>query len=404
MIRPAPTLQATLAASPFLAFLIVAAFGLTTSASASEVVIAHDGNSSPNTEGWQVIGTATGNVTFGPLVDSGSPSWFVRDFDSSGGSNYRYQHTFPADELCGLQMGWTLRAELRLPSAQTTGAILLEVNDGERRFVTLFNRTGATTEASMGGVVAAAPLTDYNTYEMVFDPILESVSLFVNGALAIDGYAGLPAGSIEPRVNWGSGSSAGQGEANFRLVEFEMTPDPNTTFLTGPADSGYISNGITLVPETVSTTNINGFAVEHGFLEFPISANLNRIIFQADFQNTTSLSVTTVPRSYELKTYAGNGSITLSDFQAGGPTVSGREANVPGFGSPSTFPYSIDLTDEVDSLLSSNASHLGVELSPVTGQVLTSMAQLVACPEPTLTTGLGLGVLILTSAGRRRFQ
>lgn len=228
----------------------------------AEVVFAHAGATDPldPAEGWTIT---PGDDTFvpGALNASASPlevgglapdptcagcglaAWVVDDRSTASGSRYRYEQTPSAAQVeDALSVGWVLRTELRVSSAEDAQSgpsdavdpsVIVEYSEGEagsqQRFALEFgaDATGRPIVGLLGDgreFASSAEATDYLTYELVYDPVQQTAALLVDGVEVLGGYSGFAAGSVARRVNWGSGSSGGLGRGHYARVEWEIAP------------------------------------------------------------------------------------------------------------------------------------------------------------------------------------
>ena len=231
---------------------------LTTSLSASLVTIfEHNGNTDPTAEGWTQDGPNAAGVSAGGVTnDGGFDSWFVDDNSSIGGAFLNYRAN-PTDELilAGDLNGWVLRARVRavdLPDAPGTGSVFMGYESGTRRYsimigaeedgdpiAQLWDGTGDIPNNVLNGqtFTLQGGGDGYHLYELVYDPILDSADLFINGVERISDYAGHTFQAGTKRVVWGSGSSIDTGEGRYNLVQWQVNvvPEPTSTALMATA-------------------------------------------------------------------------------------------------------------------------------------------------------------------------
>ena len=206
----------------------------------ADVVFQHSGSTTPAAEGW--------NVNIGPEVDTGPTggrAWFVDDGSSAAGSAAIYGRTLsPCQESRIDQVGWTLRACVRIDDPDGVHSIFTGYNTGSRRYDLWFSATatddpmpllqlgnGPCGPTGTGYTLldAGTPChdTDFHLYELVFDPDAGTADLFIDGVERVSDYAGHTLGlGNYAGVVWGAGSSCADGFAEFALVEFEINGAP----------------------------------------------------------------------------------------------------------------------------------------------------------------------------------
>ncbi len=198
-----------------------------------DVLVRHVGAADPRAEGFAL--TATGSCAIdvdclrSPVLYERfgrEQAWQVDDRTTGGLAIYNLDPGAQNDARAAEQ-GWTLRARLRvLRDGQAPGFGALAIyGDGVERFLMDFGSTAAGDPivALAGGppVPALTGLGDgYHLYELVFDPLLGAARLLVDGVDMGVSYTGQA--SSTNGVQFGSGTTAGQGAANYALVEWQI--------------------------------------------------------------------------------------------------------------------------------------------------------------------------------------
>jgi hypothetical protein len=72
--------------------------------------------------------------------------------------------------------------------------------------------------------------SDYHTYVMEYDPLTDTVDLFVDDQLVEADYAGRSAAGYN-RITFGSNQTSSGGHAHYEFVQFEIIPEPSTLVL-----------------------------------------------------------------------------------------------------------------------------------------------------------------------------
>ncbi|MEZ4279816.1 MAG: hypothetical protein R3F21_09415 [Myxococcota bacterium] len=206
---------------------------LTASPAMAATFARHVGQQDPLSQGWvQHAGdTLMAGVGFGPVAPGGADiaSWFVDDASTASGSRWRYE-VAPASSA-GLATGWTLRSKLRVtqPNDALDASVLLELADGNRRFLLTFGTTGTSLQIALSGggsvtVPTTSPgLTAYHLIELAYSPTLGIAELYVDGQRLLVNQVGVAAAGLD-RLHFGSGQSGSTGRARYALVELLTGP------------------------------------------------------------------------------------------------------------------------------------------------------------------------------------
>ncbi len=234
----------------FVLTVILLAFAGNVSAS---IIALHSGSTDPTTEGWTFVGTGTG-VTTGAINDGGTPAWFVDDDSTVSGSIGLYRFDVSAlDAAQGNSAGWTLSTTIRnvdVPDTES-GSTAVIYRDGSTSWSLQFGsesdgdpvvlaRTSLTNDLIGSSYVLNGAGNTFNTFQLVYDPVLGSADLFVNGIEQISNYSGF-ALTETPKVYWGSGRSPDTGRGNYSSVSFSTAvPIPSAAWLFGSGLLGLV--------------------------------------------------------------------------------------------------------------------------------------------------------------------
>lgn len=236
--------------------LIALALGVMACARSTGATYEHQGDADPLTEGWLSPGVAAGNVTWGPVNSAGVPAWSIDDADTVPQSTKSYVvHPSAAEESSGFALGWSLHMDAEVmnhpdnPSNGSIGigvvfargshgkgyALLLGAEADGDPILSLSVGSGQPSLYTLEGLGAG-----FHRYEMRYDPLAGDVDVLVDNSLITSAYPGfthpsylLPYNTVE----WGSGSSADTGHANYSQVVVAFTdrpavvPEPSTSRL-----------------------------------------------------------------------------------------------------------------------------------------------------------------------------
>lgn len=182
----------------------------------------HHGDTDPVSEGW-THGAVGAGVVQGPSA-FGQPAWAVQDRGSSSGNLGAYSFD-PTPHLGAAASGWTLSVELAVQHladpTPANAAVFFEYCDGTTRWVVSFGTDGGRTLASMWGtgLVDVGLPKDFHTLALVSEDG-SSVDLQIDGVVVLANVPGIAAGSVAPRVIWGSADSVGQGRGAYAWVRW----------------------------------------------------------------------------------------------------------------------------------------------------------------------------------------
>ena len=210
-----------------------------------------------------MLGNVSPGVVVGPITgDMGFDAWQVDDNSTVRFANGGYVYELSATELeTALSNGFRLTTRLRvvdIPDA-VEGSIFVTLSTGSTWWqmvfgsdddgdpiVTLIDQANPrlgrsfTLEGSGGG---------YHLYDLVFDPVSGTASLFVDGIERLTGYNGRPFSERAPYVYWGAPQANDTGEGRYSLVELSLSIP--TTFINfddgtqlAPIDDFYKAQGV----------------------------------------------------------------------------------------------------------------------------------------------------------------
>jgi hypothetical protein len=211
----------------------------------SELVFQHSGSTDPVSEGWlpsSNLGSPVGDITAGPINDSGTQAWYVDDSSTAIGSTLFYGQSPTENQINEAKSsGWVLSIQLRVvdapdsPDTSVFAAYRYDNTDYHLAFgaeadgdpivrlLTASNDTGIdyTLQNSGGG---------YHLYQLVYDPVASSADLFVDGVERLSDYTGYSL-STSPVVLWGGGASTSTGHGNYNSVQLDVIPEPASPIL-----------------------------------------------------------------------------------------------------------------------------------------------------------------------------
>ena len=204
--------------------------------------ILHQGNTNPGSEEWFASNGAIGVISNGPVMDGATPAWNINDSSTnSSGSFSAWTRFLREDQVPTVEAeGWTMKADVKVLDASDSpdGSIELSVYPSSDLGFVLWlgsDASGNAIAAEFGGTLSGGLAlgrqvtvngAGYHEYEMVYDPISETVDVFADNNLILDNM--LPVdreGSVLNRILWGSNSSSGTGNANYSSVEFIVGAD-----------------------------------------------------------------------------------------------------------------------------------------------------------------------------------
>ncbi|MCA9261984.1 MAG: PEP-CTERM sorting domain-containing protein, partial [Planctomycetales bacterium] len=202
---------------------------------------------SPATQGWieEFAGAQGSDVS--PDAGYGKNAWSVTDATEENGqfTNYRVpmdfaQHTAAAEK--GWELDWNVRFvddfgdSISIRTSYGTGSsrwlVWLDL-DSDGNLVVIPNNGGTLAAGVQTNIDGNALVTfngdgtsAYHDLSLRYNPLSGNQALWVDGTLFFEDLGAQATG--ENGVAFGSGSSGGQGAANFNSVEFRIVPEPAT--------------------------------------------------------------------------------------------------------------------------------------------------------------------------------
>ena len=211
--------------------------------------ISHQGATEPLMEGWSNVYydgnniLTSGNVSPGVVVDPvtgdmGFNAWQVDDNSTASFTNGGYAYELSATELeTALSNGFRLTTRLRVVDTldAVEGSISVHLSTGSTRWQMLFgsddNGDPTVTLADEANSKLGPSFTlegsggGYHLYDLLYDPVSATASLFVDGVERLTGYDGRPFSEIAPYLFWGSAQDNDTGKARYNLVELSLSMD-----------------------------------------------------------------------------------------------------------------------------------------------------------------------------------
>ena len=193
---------------------------------------------------WTLDSGTTG-TSAGPILDDsglGLNAWQIIDESSINRSFHSYSIAVTPTQINNaLANGWQLDGRLRIveDDFDASRTYFLLFDDGSKRWSFIFdldtNNDLIVTPEQNGGNTSFALTSDgsgaalYHDYSLVYNPLTGLASFFFDGALQTASYSGATSIFVFDLVFFGSGSSLGQGIANFNRIEFQINPAPSTS-------------------------------------------------------------------------------------------------------------------------------------------------------------------------------
>jgi len=216
-------------------------------AAAPEQVITHLGSVDPLVSGWGINPDDTSTVVSrtavtGTGVGDDLSAWQIADGSTASGSRFRYQQIPSPQELSrAAELGWVVRAVVRLPTSSDAvdAAVIVELSDGVKRWAMVWGTNSSGDPiVQFFGDSTAHPLSGatFHSYELRYDPASDDVDLYADGVLLQANFPGIAAGAVAPRFDFGSGSSAGTGTAQYHRVEWLINGDADQDGIGDPFD------------------------------------------------------------------------------------------------------------------------------------------------------------------------
>jgi hypothetical protein len=197
------------------------------------ILVQHSGSVNPVNEGFALTVSGTGTTIVGPVTnDFGMNAWSV------GGNNFiDYSQSLtpiPHED-------WILSVNMRIIQSGGGGLIpnnWVDIIDGSEQFELGFGtdsngNAAVWIETALNGI--GSPIftlngrgSVYNNYQLDYNAIANTASLWVNGTEEVNDINGQPGDFYG--VSWGTGQS-GPSQANWNLVSLETVPEPTTSWL-----------------------------------------------------------------------------------------------------------------------------------------------------------------------------
>lgn len=133
--------------------------------------------------------------------------------------------------------GWNLSTTIRIASDEALAfdaSPFVSYRDGNTGWQMNFGLSAAGdtqvrlfTGATTGPVHTLAGNSTYNTFSLIYDPVLSNADFFVNGTEVFSDYGGFA--TTQTSVLWGAGRSPDSGQGNFSAVSFSTgaVPEPS---------------------------------------------------------------------------------------------------------------------------------------------------------------------------------
>ncbi|MHC4536391.1 MAG: hypothetical protein ACYS6K_20770 [Planctomycetota bacterium] len=208
--------------------------------SQAEIAALHEGANDPWDEGWSG-GSPGGDVnisTGGVYDDMGHDAWVIDDDDDDDDWKH-YIFLTPAQSAAAAANGWKLSARLRVIETDALNEAAVQVayyhygakdligyrmqfdtaHNSNKPIVALngYDESEVTLDDADGG---------YHLYELVYDPVVGSAALFVDGMELLSGFTGKKRKKEDDIknsfVNFGSEAGGAKGHGNYSLVKFEV--------------------------------------------------------------------------------------------------------------------------------------------------------------------------------------
>jgi len=210
---------------------------------ADTTLIEHLGANDPALEGWSTVGGGA-NVLTGPVLNDlglGIDAWSVDDGTTAVNSVRFYDFTPSGSQVADADThGWCRIVRLRVGDTPETPdrAIFTDYSSESTRWRMEFgsDRQGdpiVLLQTGLNGVDDEGTLftlsgggDGYHTYELRYDPLLDSADLYIDGTERVSGYAGYPDTSNGPRITFGAGQATAIGHAHFSLARFRTVDPP----------------------------------------------------------------------------------------------------------------------------------------------------------------------------------
>ncbi len=207
------------------------------------VLICHNGDSDPSTEGWYRSKIHAGEIAEEPVTEDrvgGLAAWCIDDdgtLDARVALSYQKMLTVP--ELAVVDgRRWRFTMHLRVVESlqrpnfsvcgevanSTTRHLMRFTTDDQDNTVLTLGLHGPTMTAKIRGL-------GYHRFDFVFEPTkgkCGELAVFVDGdeEPVLTGYTGESPKNVTPRLVWGSNESGSSGQGHYHLVEFAVEEAP----------------------------------------------------------------------------------------------------------------------------------------------------------------------------------
>jgi hypothetical protein len=211
---------------------------------ADTVIFQHLGDTDPVSEGWNLNINSGGNISVGPITESGSgiDAWHVYDTSTDLNTTGGYWQTPSQEQLNQAALGWEYTVTVRTFDYSTgfyPYTIFAGFYDKTKDWLMYFYQdsngnqfvrlAGDSEDSSRTFEVTNNP-SAYHTYSLRFNPIENNADLYVDGALAISDFAGRNT-SGAAIIQWGAGASNATGKGHFSLVQLQVVRGPFVVWL-----------------------------------------------------------------------------------------------------------------------------------------------------------------------------
>lgn len=281
---------------------------------------------------------STGSVTGSASANdngSGLDAWIVRDETQSSGDFIQYSRQLsPEQKGLADTSAWSLRCKLRMiDDYGDSQSVILQYGNGNRRFLLFFdlNSTGDLVINAIGSGGNAYTVTENGTgstefhdIEILYSPTDSTAAILVDGQRIDTGNWTGQSHSFTG-VQWGTGSSGGQGSAAFHSVDFDVF-----------VDTLDLDSGITLSHDgaVVNHTALTGFDALVDGENFSDSITY-LVLDDQGGRNTTELTVD-INGIDDTPTLTGF-SVNLAENTAPGSTVGSVSVSDPDAGDNASF-------------------------------------------------------------------
>lgn len=193
------------------------------------VVIKHEGQNQPLSEGWTRDVNPGQSFTEGAATDT-LPFWYLAQIDTLR-LNYQYTGLAPSD--FSDPQGWTMTAIAKAVTAPTQWQAHLLLQDGQDTWtIHLIDGTSTIqrgvyvtgqTLATLIKISDLDPTADYHQYQIAYNPNSQVATYIIDGTLVYTQQRDQATDSTLRRLVWGDNSSGGgPSHSQWNLVQFEF--------------------------------------------------------------------------------------------------------------------------------------------------------------------------------------